>query len=236
VDLRDEHAALDEMLSALDGSQWALPTPAVGWTVADQLRHLTASERAAEIALRGRGDDLFRGEVAITPVEERDPDALLRAWRAAREKTLQQLATTDDRAKVVWGAGPMSARSFADARLMETWAHGLDCFAAVGEVPVDTPRLRRIASLALRALPYAFRVAREEPPGDVRSVALDLVGTVGDEWWIGPEASEDVIAGSASEWCRVATRRLRPKATSLRTTTPLAAASLRVARAYLDDT
>jgi uncharacterized protein (TIGR03084 family) len=129
----------------------------------------------------------------------------------------------------------MSVRSFADARLMETWAHGLDCFAAVGVAPIDSPRLRRVAALALRALPYAFGAAGQTPPGDVRTVALDLVGPSGEQWWIGPENSRDVIAGPASEWCRVATRRLRPEMTSLHALTPLAAAALRVARAYLAD-
>jgi uncharacterized protein (TIGR03084 family) len=235
MDLRDEYAVLDQFLSTLEPSQWALPTPAAGWTLADQLRHLVTSERAAAVALSGRGEQLFRGEVTIEPVGEREAAELLGAWRVAREETATRLAVMDDRAKVVWGAGPMSARSFADARLMETWAHGLDCFAAVGVAPVDTPRLRRVAALALRALPYGFRVAGEEPPGDVRVVALDLVGTDGERWWIGPEDSHDVISGSASEWCRVATRRLRPEGTSLAAATPLAAASLRVARAYLDD-
>jgi uncharacterized protein (TIGR03084 family) len=187
------------------------------------------------VALSGRGEQLFRVEVTIEPVGDQESAALLAAWRVAREDTATRLAVMDDRSKVVWGAGPMSARSFADARLMETWAHGLDCFAAVGVAPVDTPRLHRVAALALRALPYGFRVAGEEPPGDVRAVALDLVGTDGERWWMGPEGSHDIIAGPASEWCRVATRRLPPVSTSLRATTPLAAASLRVARAYLDD-
>src|SRR4051794_1208000 len=235
MDLRAEHAVLDLLLSGLEPSHWARPTPALGWTITDQVRHLVTSERAATVALSGRGDELFRGEMTVGPVDDRAPKALLDAWRVAREETATRLAAMDDRARVVWGAGPMSGRSFADARLMETWAHGLDCFAAVGVAPVDTPRLRRVAALALRALPYGFSVAAEEPPGDVRAVALDLVGTDGQQWWIGPEDSHDVIAGPASEWCRVATRRLRPEHTSLRAGTPLAAASLRVARAYLDD-
>ena len=212
-----------------------MPTPAAGWTVADQVQHLASSERAATIALRGCGDQLFRGELTVEPVDEHEPRALLDAWRLARDASATQLALLDDRARVTWGAGPMSARSFADARLMETWAHGLDCFAAVGVAPVESPRLRRVAGLALRALPYAFDVARETPPGDVRDVALDVVGPGGERWWIGPEGSRDVIAGTASDWCRVATRRLRPEGTSLTATTPLAAASIRVARAYLAD-
>jgi enediyne biosynthesis protein E11 len=235
ADLRAEHAVLDRLLSDLHASQWSTATPAAGWNVSDQIRHLATSERAATLALEGRGAEVFRGQTKLDPIEAEDPHALLEAWRRARERTVVLLASVDDRARVTWGAGPMSARSFAEARLMETWAHGLDCFAAVGTEPVDTPRLHRIAGLALRALPYAFDVAGRDPPGDVRGVALDLDGPSGERWWIGPEPAHDVISGSASEWCRVATRRVRPETTSLRAATPLAAEAIQVARAYLVD-
>ena len=235
MDLRDEHAVLDRLLGGLDASQWSTQTPAAGWTIADQVRHLATSERAAAVALEGHGAELFRGERRIEPIDVEDAAGLLDAWRDAREATLAALASRDDRSRVTWGAGPMSARSFAEARLMETWAHGLDCFAATGIEPVDTPRLRRIAGLALRALPYAFEVSGKVAPPDVRGVALDLTGPDGERWWIGPERGRDIIAGSASEWCRVATRRVRPEATSLQVTTPLAAEALKVARAYLAD-
>lgn len=226
---------LDELLVTLDESQWSLPTPAVGWTVADQVRHLVVSERAATVALDGEGAELFGGTVTIDRAVDEEPRVMLDSWRAAREASTDRFERLDDRAKVVWGAGPMSVRSFADARLMETWAHGLDCFAAVDAEPVDTMRLRRIAGLGVRSLPYAFQVAGEEPPGDPRAVAFDLVAPDGDRWWIGPPYSSDIISGNAGDWCRVATRRLRPELTSLRSSTPLSAAALRVARAYLAD-
>ena len=164
-----------------------------------------------------------------------DPATLLEAWRTARARTLAGLGSLDDRDRVIWGAGPMSARSFADARLMETWAHGLDCFAAVGIVPVDTDRLRRIAGLSLRALPYAFRVAGRQPPDALPDLALDLTGPDGATWWFGPAASADVITGSAGDWCRVATRRKRAPDTSLVAPTWLGRSVLEVARAYLAD-
>ena len=235
TDLLDEHTVLDGLLVTLSDPQWSLPTPAAGWTIADQVRHLARSERAALVALDGHGDELFGGRLAIDAVLDDRPAALLAAWRDARTATSSRFEALDDRARVTWGAGPMSVRSFADARLMETWAHGLDCFAAVGVEPIDTLRLRRIAGLGLRALPYAFHVAGEDPPGDPRAVALDLVGPSNDRWWLGPAGASDVIAGPASEWCRVATKRLRPELTSLRASSMLAAASLRVARAYLAD-
>jgi uncharacterized protein (TIGR03084 family) len=118
---------------------------------------------------------------------------------------------------------------------METWAHGLDCYAALDIAPVDTDRLRRIAGLGFRALPYAFRLAGVRPPGDVGNIALDLRAPDGTQWRYGPSGTVDVISGAAGEWCRVVTRRRRAEDTSLRAGTPLAALALKVARAYLAD-
>jgi uncharacterized protein (TIGR03084 family) len=196
------------------------------------VRHLAVSEKAACVALAGHGADLFAG--GSTRIGDVGAD-VLGAWRAARTNALAQFAPLDDHDRIFWGAGPMSARSFADARLMETWAHGLDCFAALNVEPVDTARLKRIAGLGWRALPYAFRVAGVAPTGDPRSVALDLTGPEGEQWWLGPAQSSDVVRGTASDWCRVATRRLAVQSTSLSATSPLAAAALGVARAYLAD-
>jgi uncharacterized protein (TIGR03084 family) len=197
--------------------------------------HLAASERAAALALAGRSDEVFGRRAGEPTGRESEPAALLEEWRTARVATLAAFAPLGDRDRVVWGAGPMSARSFAEARLMETWAHGLDCHAALEIAPVDTARLRWIAGLGLRALPYAFSLTKDPPPGDVRNIALDLQAPDGTPWRYGPSATADVIRGAAGEWCRVVTRRCRAADTSLQAGTPLAALALEVARAYLAD-
>src|SRR4051812_46968404 len=120
ADLLNEHAVLDELLVGFDKARWSSPTPAPGWTVADQVRHLVLSERAALIALDGQGADLFGGRVTVDKVVDDDPAALLAAWRDGRSATAARFDVLDDRAKVTWGAGQMSVRSFAEARLMET--------------------------------------------------------------------------------------------------------------------
>jgi uncharacterized protein (TIGR03084 family) len=183
----------------------------------------------------GRSSEVFGGAAREPTLVEGDPAALLDAWRTARTATVAALTRLDDRDRVMWGAGPMSARSFADARLMETWAHGLDCYAALEVAPVDTVRLRRIAGLGLRALPYAFSLTGDTPPGDVRNIALDLRAPDGTQWRFGPSETVDIISGAAGEWCRVVTRRCRPKDTGLRARTPLGTLALEVARAYLAD-
>jgi uncharacterized protein (TIGR03084 family) len=118
----------------------------------------------------------------------------------------EALATIDPVRRLPWGGNRMSTLSFVTARLMETWAHGLDCFDAAGVAPVDTDRLRHVAELALRSLPYAFLVAQRPGPGPVR---LELTSPSGEEWSIGAGDAPTVIRGSASDWCRVATHRDR---------------------------
>jgi uncharacterized protein (TIGR03084 family) len=234
-DLADEQATLDRLLASVPAEEWARSTPAPGWTIADQVWHLAVSERAAALAVAGRSDEVFGGTAREPTRRETEPAALLDAWRRARDATLAALTPLGDRDRVMWGAGPMSARSFADARLMETWAHGLDCHAALDVVPVDTVRLRRIAGLGFRALPYAFSLTGDEPPGDIRTLALDLTAPDGTHWQYGPSGTVDLISGTAGEWCRVVTRRRRAEDTSLRAPTPLGARALQVARAYLAD-
>jgi uncharacterized protein (TIGR03084 family) len=235
TDLADEQASLDRLLASLPADDWVRDTPAPGWTIADQVRHLAVSERAAALAAAGRSDEVFGGATATLTVVHTGPAALLDAWRRARAATLAALAPLGDRDRVHWGAGPMSARSFAEARLMETWAHGLDCHAALDVAPVDTARLERIAGLGLRALPYAFGLAGDQSPGDIGAIALDLRAPDGSRWRFGPSASADVITGAAGEWCRLVTRRCRAEDTSLQARTPLGLRALEVARAYLAD-
>ena len=88
----------------------------------------------------------------------------------------------------------MRAPSFVTARLMETWAHGLDVARARGAPAVDTDRLAHVAWLATRALPYAYSVAGREPPPAPLRVELTLPS--GATWTFGPEDAADRITGS----------------------------------------
>ena len=51
ADLRAEQQALDDIVAGLDAEQWQLPTPSPGWTVADQIGHLTYFDRNAALAI-----------------------------------------------------------------------------------------------------------------------------------------------------------------------------------------
>jgi hypothetical protein len=93
----------------------------------------------------------------------------------------------------------------------------------------DTGRLRHIAWLAHRTLPYALTVAGEP----VVAVRCELTAPDGAEsWMFGPQDAESVITGAAGEFCRVAARRVEPAQTGLKATGPHAATALRLVRTY----
>jgi uncharacterized protein (TIGR03084 family) len=233
-DLRAEQVVLDDLLAASGAGDWQRPTPADGWTITDTVRHLLVAERAATRSVRDGIDfvgDATGAEAASPP---REHGELLAAWREARTSTLDAMCSRALDERVPWGGRTMSVRSLATARLMETWAHGLDCFAAVDAVAVDTDRLVHVAWLGRQTLPYAFAVAGEDPPAPPELLRVELDAPSGDQWSFGPTDSPHVVRGPAGTWCRVVTHRLRaPAPNDLLATAGLAADSVRVARAYL---
>jgi uncharacterized protein (TIGR03084 family) len=236
ADLAAEEAALDALVADLDASGWATPTPAIGWTVLDQIHHLAVADRTAMRCIVEGDASIFSatgGRHAPRAPDDVDGASVLEEWRTARRALHDAFASLDERARVPWVAGPMAARSLATARLMECWAHGLDCFAALGVAPVDTLRLRHVARLAWRALPHAFAVASRTPPAHPHAIAIVLDAPDGSIWALGDLAAADRITGDAGEWCRLAVRRIdRASARTLRADGPLADAVLDVVQAY----
>ena len=64
-------------------------------------------------------------------------------------------------ARAVDGQVRSSYTTLATTRLAEHWAHGLDIAGPLGADFPDTGRLRHIAWLAHRTLPYALSLAGE---------------------------------------------------------------------------
>jgi len=212
-DLRAEQEALDRFLRSLTDAQWDLPSPAEGWTLSDCVSHIAHIDGVAVLLLRGDNSPLEEaakvgfGFNYIGPQKERSlqPSEVLSWWREARGVMMAELSQCDPKKRIPWFAMPMGARAFATARLMETWAHGLDCFDAVGAVPEDTDRLRHVALLAYMARPFAYQVNGLAFPGT--PLYLELILPSGSSWAQGPENAQDRIRGQAGEFCRVAVRR-----------------------------
>jgi len=243
VDLASEQKALRDVLRAVEGDTWFAATPAKGWDIRDTVAHLAdTDEIAVDTCLQGRARPLNDFGATLAGAEDLTLWGVLRGrrmtgadvfawWRRAAIDEREVLAGLDPATRVPWGLG-MRVSSFITARLMETWAHGLDIRTTLGVESPDTPRLRNVAWLAIRALPYAFSVAGVEPPGV--PIRFELRGPDDDVWTFGPPDVADVVRGDAGEFCRVFVQRLaRADATTLIAEGDAADAALDVARAYL---
>jgi uncharacterized protein (TIGR03084 family) len=127
-------------------------------------------------------------------------------------------------------AGDLAAITLATTRLAETWIHSGDVAAGLGRELTPTARLRPIARLAWRTLPYAFARAGKTMSGPV---ALRLTAPDGTLWEFEPdEPAVTTVSGPALDFCMVAARRTLPTDTALTATGPDAGAALELVRTF----
>jgi uncharacterized protein (TIGR03084 family) len=234
-DLQAELDRLEAILDGLDAAAWAAPSGAAGWTVADVVLHLAQTEEAVAATVAGAGDRLARGTETVEELmgrwvrEERAaPKAVFQRWRAARRAALVALRRADPDRPLTWAAAPLRPTTLATTRLAEHWAHGLDVTVPLAVPFPDTARLRHVAWLAHRSLPYAFGLAGEAP----REVFCELTAPDGSIWRYGPPGAESAVTGPAGAFCRVGARRLAPSESGLVTRGPHADTALKVLRNY----
>jgi uncharacterized protein (TIGR03084 family) len=242
ADLAAEQDALVAVLELIAPDDWFRPTPSWSWDVRDTVAHLADTDELA-------ADTCTDGPRSLPKVSARCASSedltllgvrhgrrmagaeVLAWWKRAQLAAREVLLETDPAMRVPWGLG-MRPPSFVTARLMETWAHSLDVHDALGTHPVDTDRLRHVAWIGIRALPYAASVAGVAPPEDPIRVELALPS--GATWVFGPEDAADRITGPASQFCRVFVQRIPlDDAPDLVAAGDGAALALRVARSYL---
>jgi len=215
-DLRAENDELDRRVAGLGAAQWALPTPAPGWTVAHQIAHLAWTDRSSVLAVTD--EDAFSREVEKALAAPGDfvdngaeegaaqpPEQLLADWRAGREALQEALRAAPPGARFPWYGPPMAVASMATARLMETWAHGLDVADALGVEPLPTDRLRHIVRLGVRTRDFAFGV--HGLPTPFEEFRVELRSPSGQLWTFGPEDADDRVTGSAFDFCLLVTQR-----------------------------
>jgi len=240
-DLHAESDALDTVVAALPAARWSLATPASGWTIAHQIAHLFWTDRVALMSITDEAafEELLVGAQATIDTFVDDaaaelagmpPDELLADWRRTREELHAALRAVPDGRKLLWFGPPMSAASMATARLMETWAHGLDVADALGVAVTPTDRLKSIAHLGVRTRDFAFTVHGLTPPAEPFRVELQAPG--GGLWAWGPSDAAQRVSGSALDFCYLVTQR-RPRAElDLVATGPQAETWLGIAQAF----
>ena len=189
-DLDDEGKVLDQMIDGLDEAGWRSVTPFDGWTVHDEISHLAYFDRLARISatdekrfqevigeLAADMDNFFDNTLA--PGRAMSSADLLAWWRRERKAMAQAFSTLDPKARVPWYL-PMSAKSSATARLMETWAHGQDVADVLKVDRQPTHRLRHIAHIGVATLGWSFVNRGLEPP--TTPVRVVLTGPSGETW------------------------------------------------------
>ncbi len=251
-DLAAEQERLEEILLGLDEAQWMSPSAAKGWTIADVVLHLAQSEEGVEATAAHRRPSAGLGAVAGNGMDERAAEAVrmeraapaevFARWQRARRAGLAAIRAADPDQPLEWVAGPVKPATLATTRLAEHWAHGLDITGPLGIEFPDTERLRHVAWLAHRTLPYALSLAGL-PPVAVHCELTAPDGASPDgaspdkssTWRFGPPDAESAITGAAGDFCRVAAQRLDPNdpaQSGLRATGPHGATALRVLRTY----
>ncbi|NNG37974.1 TIGR03084 family protein [Flexivirga sp. ID2601S] len=230
-DLRAESAAVRDRVAGASSATLHTPTPAAGWDVAHQIAHLTWTDEMATSAVASVVDgvdaphdwnaaleaaakspetfvDDGADELAALPADE-----LLARWDASREALAAALRATPADTRIPWFGPPMKATSMATARIMETWAHGLDVAAALGAEPEPTDRIRHVCHLGVATRGFVHSV--RGLPAPETPVYVELVAPSGETWTWGDAGASDRITGPAWDFARVAVRRLHPDDTTL---------------------
>ena len=231
-DLVAEQQALDDVVTDLTIEQWALATPSPGWSVADQIAHLTYFDGTASLAIENpegfaeTADELLSLMAADDQTDADDATlgryrsisthGLLAQWRANRWALEKVASTLENDSRIEWYGPSMGSKSFLTARLMETWAHGQDIVDTLDVERPATDRLRHIAKLGFitRGWTY-FNRGLEVPDTPVR---VELMSPSGEAWTFGPDDAAESIVGSAEDFCLVTTQRRHVDDTALAVT------------------
>lgn len=236
ADLQAERADLFGLVSGLDDDGWDTPTPAPGWSIRDQLNHLAFFDDAARQSIDD--PDGFRAHraEALAGVDDYMDSVRARHAKLSGEEVQEWLREAGDRlceaalvagpsVRVPWYGPDMSVASSITARIMETWAHGQDVADALGVTREATERLRHIAFIGWRAIPNSYIARGREVPTEPVRVE------VGD-WTFGPEDADNVVRGSALDFCLVVTQRRHHADTDLVAEGTVAEEWLPIAQAF----
>lgn len=245
-DFQTEHRALRTTLQGAGWGAWGRPTRSVPWRIQEQVAHLTFFD---EVAVWSIDDperlDALRAafDASIDPGERADvvwardlaPQALWERWCRANETLvgrLVRLVDEDPGRRLGWIGPSMGLASFVSARLMETWAHGVDIREALGHdvESAVSDRLRHVCFLGWAARRWALSAHgvtdRDDP------LRLEATGPSGELWAWGPEDATNRVRGAALEIALVVTQRRHVSRTSIEATGALARRWLEVAQAF----
>lgn len=218
-DLAAEYDELSALAGSLVGQQWQLRSAFYGWTPWDEIAHLCYFDETSLQSLNdaagflrdaqalnsrvARGDEI--SAIARADYAHLDGPALLGHWRQRHLRLVDELAWLEPKMRLSWYGPQMSARSFAAARLMETWAHGQDVWDVVRRTRPATQRLKHIAHIGVMTFGWTFANRGILVPATVPGVTL--AAPDGDTWTWGDRSAPDYVRGPAEDFCLLVTQR-----------------------------
>ncbi len=243
-DMWEECVELARLSAGMAPAAWCWHTDFYGWTPFDEIAHLALFDKFALLAvgdaeqfLRERSvleEKLAQGveisEVAAQRYAALDGPALLQSWQEQCARLVGVLQTTDPKARVPWFGPDMSVRSFATARLMETWAHGQDIYDLLHCRRATTSRLCHIAHLGVATYQWTFSNRGLRQPGYRPYVELSACGA--ETWTWGEASAESFVRGTALDFCLVVTQRRHYTDTTLRVGGRVAREWLEIAQCF----
>jgi enediyne biosynthesis protein E11 len=215
-DLAAEAGDVDRIVADLDEAEWQTPTPAPGWTVFDQIAHLTFIFQLARMAasdpegfqkaIEGAQED-FDGTVNARLADYRGmpPAELLTRWRTEYTTAIDALAAVPSDRVVPWLVRPLPAAILACAGIMELFGHGQDVADALGATRQRTDGLKHLVGFTILVRDFGYQARGLTPPE--HEFRFEITGPSGKLWAFGPEDSPDRIRGSAVDLCLLAGRR-----------------------------
>lgn len=241
ADLAAEHVDLAALVADIDEAGWRSRTPASGWDVADSVSHLHFFDIRAALAIRDAegfardaqemlGKFASGGDPSVVHGRSVTGTQLLADWHSESDGLVATGRAGDRTKRVPWYGPSMSLASFLTARLMETWAHGVDVSDALGRPVVTSMRLKHVCHIGFLARANSYRSRNLEVPE--ADIALSLVAPDGSTWGWGNEGAPESVVGSALDFALLVTQRRHRDDTALRADGKLASEWLSIAQAF----
>jgi len=243
-DFRTEANDLHALLGTLNATDWDRATLFKGWTVNDVLQHLHDGDLMAAASVAGpepfdrlRMEVRARRDQGMSRIQETryrlghlTGQRLLEHWYAQMTDLCDKLSLLPASARLTWFGPDMGVRMFSTARQMEIWAHGQAIYDLMGQQRQPTDRLRNIAEIGVRTYGWTFANRALPAPGPIPYVRL--AGPSGDVWEWNDPTPENVVEGSALDFCQVVTQVRNVADTALRVNGEPAKAWMNLAQCF----
>jgi len=205
IDFREESDALFALLDAVSDQEWNQKTQFKGWTLNDVIAHLHFGNYAADLSLQDSAAfRSFRQNMTVASKQGIGHLGFTHAWIKFYQEMADRFIVADPKQRVQWFGPDMSVLSSITARLMETWAHGQAVYDLLGKVRNDTDRIKNIAVIGMNTFGWTFTNRGLTVPADKPFVRLTAPSGAIWEW--GQPEDNNIIEGSAVEFCQVVTQ------------------------------